>query len=111
MRYTNERLRIIARQHVEKSKIEDSSARALKNSNGVDDYFDAAPVDVVTQPSPFENSILQALPTLIDKVRDVLVSTEQIDEHLYRKLATAIDRLDSSLVEVEVEVEVEPTQL
>jgi hypothetical protein len=110
MRYTNERLRIIARQHVEKSKIEDSSARALKNSNGVDDYFDAAPVNV-TQPSPFENSILQALPTLIDKVRDVLVSTEQIDEHLYRKLATAIDRLDSSLVEVEVEVYVEPTQL
>jgi hypothetical protein len=109
MRYTNERLRIIARRRVEKSRIEDSKARALRNSNGVDDYFDATPMDVVTQPSPLENSVLQALPTLIDKVRDVLVSTEQIDEHLYRKLATAIDRLDSSLVEAQVYVE--PTQL
>ncbi|MFT4711547.1 MAG: hypothetical protein ACJAVI_001980 [Candidatus Azotimanducaceae bacterium] len=109
MRYTNERLRIIARHRDEKSRIVDSKARAPRNSNGVDDYFDATPVDVVTQLSPLENSILQALPTLIDKVRDVLVTTEKIDEHLYRKLTTAIDRLDSSLVEVQVYVE--PTQL
>lgn len=46
--------------------------------------------------------ILEALPTLIDKVRGVLVSVEQIDEHLHQKLTTASDRLEAALLEVRV---------
>ena len=47
--------------------------------------------------------ILEALPTLIDKVRGVLVSVGQIDNHLHQKLTTASDRLEAALLEVRVE--------
>lgn len=47
--------------------------------------------------------ILEALPTLIDKVRGVLVSVNQIDSKLHQQLTTAKDQLGTALLEVRVE--------
>lgn len=48
-------------------------------------------------------AILEALPTLIEKVRGVLVSVEQLDDKIHQQLTIANDRLSATLLEVQVE--------
>ena len=48
-------------------------------------------------------TILEALPTLIEKVRDVLICVNQVDEKLHQKLTIANHRLGDALMLVQIE--------